>query len=643
MKIRILGWEYQNIRKIESLKIALDVEKDIHFFMMSNGTGKTTTINLMRAIFDRSVDKWDEKVIKEYAPRNKKVEEGFFSLDFKLDDRQYTIKILLNYVNKTAYYQTISAAQIGGGKEDSWKLKSFYSDIFSEQFVSRFIFDGEQAKKTMSNKSKEAEDAIHYLYRLNIFDDISGKASSYLEKMKEKGARGGSDQGFKKMKTVLQNKKAQEEELKLKESRLEAGLKELEDRISENKARVDDSLAKEVGLNQQKKNKEDEKRRIAQDIINTVVDAKRLLRLTQATAPKFNTIMTRLAKNMQTLKLPRSVSKDFFNALANSPKCICDRDIGESEREIILKKAEEFLGEEQLIALNAIKDKLGSNVSNESTLLAAIDRLRDLNDEHDKVVASIERINDKLLEGADDEIKAIQQSIDADEASKLEKQAEYDILTCKKTTTTHNERNNLKLAEEKTREAQEAVDKATKTVESRKRVEKFQKYCKEVKRRALEKLKKSIIEKANEKIASIITTDDIKIIEIKDSIILDRAAGSEGQSLDIAYAFIGTLFEESSFQFPFVIDSPAGKIDFTVRKEIARCLPEFFDQLIVFVIPPEVKDFADVFYKNDKAEFATIISKEELEQMGLVGDKARCEYGQDFFDKFQNTIKEDEK
>lgn len=52
MKMSILEFEYKNIRKISSLRISFlnndgDVIKN-NFVMMANGTGKTTTMTLIK-------------------------------------------------------------------------------------------------------------------------------------------------------------------------------------------------------------------------------------------------------------------------------------------------------------------------------------------------------------------------------------------------------------------------------------------------------------------------------------------------------------------------------------------------------------------------------------------------------------------
>ena len=71
MKIQILGWEYINIRRINNLTVDLtkgnSIPHQISLIMMPNGTGKTTTINLMRAVLDGSALDWDEDKVRSLS------------------------------------------------------------------------------------------------------------------------------------------------------------------------------------------------------------------------------------------------------------------------------------------------------------------------------------------------------------------------------------------------------------------------------------------------------------------------------------------------------------------------------------------------------------------------------------------------
>ena len=72
--------------------------------------------------------------------------------------------------------------------------------------------------------------------------------------------------------------------------------------------------------------------------------------------------------------------------------------------------------------------------------------------------------------------------------------------------------------------------------------------------------------------------------------------------------FLGTLFEDADLEFPFVIDSPTGKMDFDKRKAVADIIPEVFSQMIAFVQSAEVEHFANKFYDRSDTQFLTIIA-----------------------------------
>ena len=158
----------------------------------------------------------------------------------------------------------------------------------------------------------------------------------------------------------------------------------------------------------------------------------------------------------------------------------------------------------------------------------------------------------------------------------------------------------------------------------------------EIKVQATKALKTEIIKKTNEKIRRVITDDFIEIDNIDGYIKLkNRDGASEGQTLSIGYCFLGTLFEDSELEFPFIIDSPTGKMDFDKRKAVADIIPHVFNQMISFVQSAEVEKFADRFYDNPDSRFITIMASHET---GMV----RVEEGKDFFDKYQREHKGDE-
>lgn len=62
MKMSILEIEYKNIRKITDLKLSfVDAAGNViknNFIMMANGTGKTTTMELLKGLLDGKAVDW---------------------------------------------------------------------------------------------------------------------------------------------------------------------------------------------------------------------------------------------------------------------------------------------------------------------------------------------------------------------------------------------------------------------------------------------------------------------------------------------------------------------------------------------------------------------------------------------------------
>ena len=84
MKMSILGIEYKNIRKISELKLSfVDASGNPiknNFVMMANGTGKTTTMGLIKGLLDGTATNWDVNVVKQYAPKSFEADMGWFKI-----------------------------------------------------------------------------------------------------------------------------------------------------------------------------------------------------------------------------------------------------------------------------------------------------------------------------------------------------------------------------------------------------------------------------------------------------------------------------------------------------------------------------------------------------------------------------------
>lgn len=639
MKMSILEIEYKNIRKISNLKLSFENPNGNvignNFIMMANGTGKTTTMSLIKGVFDGSANGWSSSIVKTYAPTTVTSNNGEFSIKVKFDEKIYHYFLVFDYITGTARIETSAMPK---GRENGRILPESIKTIFTEEFVKRFVFDGEQAEKSMDSKFDEAEQTIKYLYRLDKLDDILSANQKILSEIQntEGEGRNGSDSALSNLRTRRDEVEHTIKTLKFKADNYKKRIEEYEAEKAEKIAQRNEIDKKYRDLNQEKNNiiKEIEKNK--KDISAKIAEIIRLTKSPYLISQSLCDRMRELGTSMTKLKLPKNTSKDFFTELAHSEKCVCDRCIGETEREAILRNAERYLGSNQQSVLNTIKSSI-SGCEYDSSLNDAFEQLSEL---QERATILNNRFNDneeKLIKAGGDKAAELQ--------SRIEELTE-NIGACKKSLNvieaksdpyeTLTKDNNLCLANEALDELEKKIAAATNTNRALRRKEIVEELLNRIKQETTKSLKAEIVRKTNEKLKSVITDDKIEIESIDKYIKLkDRAGASEGQTLGIAYCFLGTLFEDAELQFPFIIDSPTGKMDFAKRQAVADIIPNVFNQMIAFVQSAEVERFADRFYNNPDSQYITIIASPDDEAVEV-------NYGKEYFDSYQREHKGDE-
>ena len=638
MKMSILSLEYKNIRKISNLKLSFTKQDGSvvgnNFIMMANGTGKTTTMGLIKGLFDGTIVSWPPETIMSYKPTSTGAENGEFSVTVKFDDKQYKYFVYMNYLTGTAEIKTTSSET--GGMEQGLHLPESIRGIFSPEFVRRFVFDGEQATRSMDSSSNEAEETIKYLYRLDELDEITVQNQKILTDIQSAEGNKGSSSSLSNLRTRQANVDKTRKKLKDRAENLRKDIKEFEDEKRDKEKRRSELDKNYEQLNQEKNDIQRELDRNKADIETKISEILTLTKLPYLLSQEMCDRMTALGSSMTKLKLPKSSSKDFFVELSNSPTCVCGRGIGEKEKEAILKNAENYLGSDQQAILNSIKSSLVGNVF-DSRLEVAFTELGKLREETNRLNTRYNNNEEKLVKAGGEEAARLKTRIDelieliGGSRLKLDtiesKDEGDDELT---------EDNNLHKADLAYQRYEQQIASATRTNAALHRKETVDKLIKEIKEQATDELKKEIIRKTNEKLKRVIKDDYIEIDNIDRYIKLKgRDGASEGQTLSIAYCFLGTLFEDSELEFPFIIDSPTGKMDFDKRQAVADIIPLVFNQMIAFVQSAEVERFADRFYDNPDTQYITIVASPD-------GNDVEVNNGIEFFDSYQREHKGDE-
>lgn len=631
MKMSILELEYKNIRKISSLQISFrndtgGVIKN-NFVMMANGTGKTTTMTLIKGLLDGSAKNWPVDYVKSFAPTTTTGDKGEFSITVKFDEKQYKYFLSLDYVNGIAKIETQAPPK---GRETGLLLPTAIKGIFTPEFVSRFVFDGEQAKKSMDRTSNEADETIRYLYRLDELDEILAMNMNILTEIQN--AEGGSTG----TRGSLSNLRSRQKKVRDHIASLEKKQKQLngdiarfsQEKIEKEKQRQE--LDKNYEALNKEKNEviaEQEKNRGNVDVKITEIVS--LVKTPYLVSEGLCNRMYEFGDAMKKLKLPKSSSKDFFTELAYAEKCVCDRCIGEKERDAILKNAERYLGSDHQAVLNNIKSVLMGSTYDER-LVAAFEELGKLQEQKTRLNARFADVEDKLIKAGGPQVEQLQSEIEVLIGQISSAQTQLKIIESKdEDDETLTEENNLHKARRADAEYEVKIASTTKTNAALRKKNVVQDLVNEIKTQATAALKEEIIKKANDKISRVIKDDYIEIESIDGYIKLkDREGASDGQTLSIGYCFLGTLFEEAELEFPFVIDSPTGKMDFDKRQAVADIIPVVFNQMIAFVQSAEVKCFADRFYKNTDTQYLTIVASKDTEEVAI-------HKGIAFFDSYQ--------
>lgn len=638
MKMAILELEYKNIRKITALKLPFTKADGSvisnNFIMMANGTGKTTTMELIKGLFDGTAAGWTASKVRSFVPTLTEADRGEFSITVKFDDRQYKYFLSMNYKDGTVQVETSAPPK---GREAGLRLPESIRGIFTPEFVRRFVFDGEQAAKSMDSSSNEADETIRYLYRLDELDEILAANQRILTEIQNAEGKRGTSSSLSNLRTRQSDIDAIRAKLRARCEKLREEIATFEaEKVEKEKQRqeLDKSYEK---LNQEKNDilKEQQKNRGEIDVKITSILG--IIKSPYLLSESLCARMFELGNSMKKLKLPKTIAKDFFTELASADRCVCDRCIGERERTAILKRADQYLGSDQQSVLNMVKSSLMDSVYDER-LKKAFEELEELRAQANRLDTRFKTNEEKLIKAGGEKARELQERIEElirligiarDELERIESKDENDASLT--------EENNLHKADQKFKYYEQEIAKATRTNTALRKKELVDSLVNEIKLQATTALKQEIVRKTNEKLRRVIVDDYVEIESIDRYIKLKgRDGASEGQTLSIAYCFLGTLFEDSELEFPFIIDSPTGKMDFEKRQAVADIIPLVFNQMIAFVQSAEAERFADRFYANPDSQYLTVVASPQ--------DQAVVVYeGIDFFDSYQREHKGDEK
>jgi len=618
MEIKIHGWRYEGIRGGLS-KAAIDLgnaPKRWTLIQMPNGTGKTTTMALLRAAL--SQESFTADRVRAFR-QDDFTATGLFELRLSIDAKPYRLQLRFDFESGVCSYWTARAELTGGGLEEGWLLPNDLKRLFTQEFVRLFVFDGELAKEIRAVGRDRAVSAIKTLYKINLLSELEQSITRQVAEEQERASAistATEQRGVSRWKNAVSQCEARVTQLANGIEILQQEERNAISRLAELNAKLSNRITEDETLRQRAETLKLERQSIENDVLDKTMQALTTFRTAPKLAPRILERLHALGANLNHLKLPKTISSEFFRELAQQDQCVCGRNISPVESQTILTRANLYLADDQIVVINKMKLAIRECKANEEdfseaaeTLKLAIRRKQENTRSLDQVQLDLVAAGDTEVEGWRDELHQIEGMLPSIK-EKLERAATREptrqaILHC-------NAENNLPLCEAELQRCEKKLATATNTRNFAYQAKITRGLLDDLIARSLDGLREHVRAATNEKLAALVPSEALQITKIGGSLELEssgltkKEGVSEGQSLAVAYAFLTSLLADAPYRLPFIVDSPAVSLDTRVRREVGELIPELFGQMIMFVISSEREGFADTFYAREEVRFLTI-------------------------------------
>ena len=661
MKIEIIGWKTKGLRCPDmNISLLSGVNPGhVSLIQMPNGTAKTTTLNLIRAAMNGEADKWNAEKVKSFRRVNKFNSRGTFVLNLRFDEKPLTFELTFNFEEGKVDYSTTSPSL--GGMTPKWEPPLGLYRFFNQKFVQLFIFDGEFAKDLLDSNKTHASQAIDSLFQLYLLDEIKEFIDKHWNQATKNQAS--SQQGLTRQQNKVNGLRERIKKLEAKAAQQQEQLNNIEIDIKHLETKIDEYNSHNQDLYQQLTENKEEKGKAEEEVKSRITDIMMQIRQPQYLHESFTDSLVELKDKLDKAKLPEKTSRQFFIDLLEEEKCICGRELDCETREEIQRRANLYLSDDTTAFLNSLKEDIRNKLISENS-----ENMVDLltkNLEGLKIDIEIRQyaetrcrdIEHQLTDQGDTQLKSWQASLDDKKIKKNDIERLLEKIN-RPSNHTDNPKNYekilcLKSLKKWLEEDERELAKISHRVELTKKKQILQKIIDESLKKAKIKLTDSLIEDCNVFLDIVLERDPIYIDKIEKSLaIKGQKEASMGQTLSVGYTFLITLLDRGQHKFPLVVDSPANAIDATVRREIAKQIPQLCHQFIALTISTEREGFTDTLdNKSDSTKFITVFRKTKgtkkllktLPSQGVTQtENCVIVEGKEYFNKFDIEEYEDE-
>ena len=656
-RVRILGWRATGLRCPDHSINCCDDDDNPHpvtLIQMPNGTGKTTTLALIRSALSGSAEDLRPDEVLEYRKKDSKVSTGEFELQLRYNDKQITVAMKFDFVQQKVQYRTT----YNRGQRLEFYRPPGLRQFMSSEFVDFYVFDGELADRLMDPSLTHAEQAIEVLFQIHTLATLKSQVVQYWEEI-TRTRTSKDEKGYRRRLNNLEKWKARLDSVRAEKLRLDSELNRFKSDLQLQQAKYNDGIRKEhqraIEIENIRRDVEEARRRV-DDISRGILDK---MRDPHSLSAVIGNRILAFKSGLDRVKLPESAAREFFEELCQEPECICGRPIDDDVRAHIRNRASRYLGSDDVSILNEIKstivDAVGESLSAREVVLR--DDLSNLSgyvrEQHD-VKNTLDELS-REAEAGDPEVKRAKEICDELERKiteamiKLGRYEEKDdsINLDRIEKVNLNQVFSIQTLERGIEYLENSVAEALNTytiLQKRKILDGILETAHHAANRAIAD---EIRDQTNAVITQLMPHNDIRIESIDGCLnLLGQRRGSVGETLSVGYAFLSTLFGRTQHhELPFVVDSPANPIDLAVRDTIGQLVPNLSGQFIAFMISSERDRFLDGIQSATEShiQFETVFrtGATDLERvaggfsMGVQSQDGWRVPGERFFRQFQ--------
>ncbi len=608
MDVRMTGWRATNIRG--GLR---DIDVDLGpsprrwtLIQMPNGTGKTTTMVLLRATLVGA--DLPMQTVRDLRADDS-VETGLFEVRLIVDSKPIRLQLRLDFRDGSATYWTVRAEARGGGLEEGLALPADLRALLTPSLTELFVFNGELATQIRDLNKTRAAEAIRALYRLDTLDALRRRVDRLVDQEQRRAASVSTakeEKGLRRLQNARDDARNAKQRLYRQQQATNARITERERERERLEAEIQARLSEDKGLRTRLEKLAERQAEVDEAAGMFSAQALDVLRRPPQVHPRLLKRLQMLGGKLYELKLPETISAEFFRELSTQAICVCGRPIGKSERHAISSGASRYLAQDQISIINQMKLVLRESNGNSDELSALIKSLREKLSERRELKAARDRLASERIADGDDVLKNMKAELASSAEDLATLAAALERLTTKDPIRQRALRvtweTNLALCDSELKNRQFRLDTATNTRSFALQGERLKALVTITGERALDILRERVRLSTNKKLAQIVKSENLQVarigggLELMSTGIGLKGGVSEGQSLAVAYAFLTSLLAEAPYRLPFIVDSPAVSLDTAARREVAQLIPTFFKQMIMFVISSEREGFAEAFY-----------------------------------------------